>query len=139
MSDERFHRAGRVHEGAKWIPEESASNIFDGEPDTDVPAVARIREGKHAAGVFCRRAHQRRVVGIAADDPMHRDDIGGFDALPDDREVSEHALKTIAHLPSFGFAAGSVEIGRRGIDQRRRPNAIRHQLEIESADAATDV
>jgi hypothetical protein len=48
-------------------------------------------------------------------------------------------LKAITDLPRLGFAASGVEISRRGIDQRGRANATRQQLEVENADAATDI
>ena len=79
------------------------------------------------------------MIGIAADDSMHGDDIGGPDAVADDREVSEHALETVAHVPAVGFASSRVEVCRRSVDKRRRANAIRQEFEVKDADTPANV
>lgn len=94
---------------------------------------------EYSTSVLRRRLQQRRMIGIAADDSMHGDDISRRDAVSDHREVADHALKTVAHLARLGFAAGGVEIRRRGVDKRRRLDAIRQQFEVEDADAPTDI
>jgi len=79
------------------------------------------------------------MIGIAADDPMHGDDVRGLDTFAEGREVAVHTMKAIGDLPRLGFATGGVEICGRGVDERGRANATRQQLEVENTDAATDI
>jgi hypothetical protein len=68
--------------------------------------------------MFRRRLQQGRVIRVAADDPMHGDDISRFDPIGEDSEVSDDGSQAVGYLTRLGFAAGGVEIGRGRIDER---------------------
>jgi hypothetical protein len=60
------------------------------------PAVVGKAHDKQACGAIGRRAGQLGHVRIAAYDPVHDDDIGGFNLGPSLGEVHQSSLDAIA-------------------------------------------
>ncbi len=103
------------------------------------PRVARVDQPVSATGQRGRSADERGHVGVAADDPIEGDEVDGVERRSDRHEIARDVADPIGMALPFGLATGGREIRSRcvDVDGGRGPGA--QQLEVDRADAATDV
>ena len=99
-----------------------------------------MTEDERLLRVRRRRAEQALVVRVAADDPVHHDDVGWLDAVRIRGDVVLAALD--ARLVDTGLAqqpASLALVGGRELEAHRVRRTTLEQLELDLADPAADL
>ena len=85
-------RLRRPDERPEAAAEDAQHAVERPEAEPVPPRVAREAEHEVAAGALRRGAHERVRVGVAADDAVEDDDVGGGDEVRRGGDVAEQAL-----------------------------------------------
>ena len=86
-----------------------------------------------------RRAEQPLVVGVAADDAVQNDDVGGLDGCRIAAMSCSRRSTRSSSPASRASRAASAVVGRRELEVHRARGAALEQLELDLADAAADL
>src|SRR5262245_45134384 len=81
-----------MDECSKRVPGEAATEIVQPYPAPYVPGIARIGEHEQSARQLRNPTQQRGPVGIAADHPMHRDDIRRNDGAVEVHDIASEEI-----------------------------------------------
>jgi hypothetical protein len=116
-------------------PDDSETEIGNGETKPRPPPVVGVAQHEHAAGVLSCCTQKLWHVRIATDDPIHYHDVCGFDFGAGLSEIHNSALDAIRKPRIVEQFAGRIFISWCQLDVDRSHDTCLEQLELDDTDA----
>jgi hypothetical protein len=123
----------------EWVAAEPAHEVAQRRHDFHSRALARKHCSVETSSLARGRGDERLHVGVAADDAVERDDIGGRNRIAERDEISVHERHPVGVSSSLRFLARGAHVRSRGVDVNGRASAVGQQLMVDDADARSNV
>ena len=128
-----------MDERAKALPHERQEAVLQAHHDPHAGAIARVAGQQRAARQAGRGGEDGRAEGRAADNASQDDDVGRLDRVGCLDEVGENERRPIGDARRRGELARSILVARDHLDDRAARGAAANELDLDLADAATDL
>ena len=117
----------------------TAPRICEKHERPDIPAVAREAEPERVARTLGGQWQERGKIGIAADHPIQRDNVGGLEGGSDGAEISVDEFDLARVSDACGFLSSDVDEGLRSVDVYSAGKALAEQFVMDDSDATANV
>src|SRR5512142_2231872 len=128
-----------MHEDTERVAAQGLNPVHQAHGKAGIPGLAGIRERKSLLTAPGRGGEKRAKIGIAADDTIEGDDIGGRQVRGNVGEIRLAELDAVRVAAAGGLALRGAQVGAGGIDVSGAGDAVLEELVVDGPYAAADV
>src|SRR5215211_6002432 len=139
LLEDREHRRRWMDEGSKVLAESTGEEVRAGDKHPREGISWRVAEDHEPPRVIGRRSEQPSVIGVAADDPVEHDDVGGLDRVGVGRAVVEAPGHSLLEPVLAEQLPPLLLVRRRKLEVDGPGGAALQQRKPDLAHAATEV